>query len=99
MRPVLHGDVVAAARHLLTVPEVLRRQVMRKLIHRAGLADRFRRRFGRCHLLWGDGTLQGVASRRALAGEPYLDDLEYCACMALVFEVLIDRAPVSRGRR
>jgi hypothetical protein len=90
MRPVLHSDVVTAARHLLTVPDFLREMVIRKLIFRADAADAFRRRSGICHRLWGDGTLEAVASQYRLAPEPFLNDQAYCTCMELVFAALLE---------
>jgi len=89
MRPVLHGDVVTVARHLLTVPECLREMVVRKLIFRASVADGFRRRTGKKHRLWGDGTLEAVAVQHPLAAEPFLHDPDYCNCMATVFAKLL----------
>ena len=78
MRPVMQGDVVAVARHLLSVPEPFRAFVLRRLMFRADAADLFQRKSGRRHLLWGDGTLEAVAARSALVQEPFLDDPEYC---------------------
>lgn len=102
MRPVLHGDVVTVARHLLTLPECLREMVVRKLIFRASVADAFRRRTGKNHCLWGDGTLEAVAAQHPLAAEPFLHDPDYCNCMATVFSELLmwsaGRLAAGRGQ-
>lgn len=89
MRPVLHGDVVAAAMALLQVPQGRRAIAFDAMLDRASAADSYRKRFGRRHPEWGDGSLMAVALPRVFGPEPFLDDLEYCRCMALVFDRLV----------
>jgi hypothetical protein len=89
MRPVLHGDVVAAARVLYALPSKCRDGAMAHLLRNADLADRHRQRTGRAHPLWGDGSLMTAALAAAPPPEPRLDDAEYCGCMALVFDALV----------
>jgi len=91
MRPVVHADVVTAARALLAAPEEARAGLAARLIAEAGAADRWRLRTGRRHPLWGNGTLAAAAHRRALAREPALDDRDYCACLLRVFAALLAR--------
>ena len=102
MRPVLHGDVVAAARVLLTVAEDQRRGVMRDMLERASVADAYYKRFGRGHPIWGNGSLMAAAMVSDLAAEPFLDDPDYCNCWVVVFEGLIhwrsERALFNRPR-
>lgn len=90
MRPVLHGDAVAAARALLPVSAPLRPELIKSLILRADLADSYRARSGRSHADWGDGSLESAASRGPMAAEPYLDELGYCKCLILVFEAILN---------
>jgi len=59
------------------------------LIRAAFAADEYRRETGKCHPMWGDGTLEVAARNARLAPEPYLDDPDYCACLILVFEALL----------
>lgn len=92
MRPVLHGDVVAAARALLAVPEACCPAFVERMLNEAHWADAYRKRFGRSHRLFGDGTLQSSAVNYGLAPEPYLGTAEYCECMVLVFQGLLNRA-------
>ncbi len=103
MRPVLHGDVVAAARVLLRVPEAGRRALMRQLLEQASVADRFRKRLGRGHPVWGNGSLMAVAMGRPMMREPFLDDPDYCRCLVVVLKTLIlwrsERAAFNRPRR
>ncbi|MFT5001409.1 MAG: hypothetical protein ACI861_002490 [Paracoccaceae bacterium] len=98
MRPILHGDVVASARALLAVDEAKRCRLMQRLISEASLADVYRRHRGRAHPMWGDGSLEVAASSHDLMPEPYLDEVDYCQCMCVVFEALIQwskRSPVN----
>jgi hypothetical protein len=91
MRPVLHGDAVAAARALFVLPAEDRDQAMALMLSRAEAADCYRRRFARAHPQWGNGSLMAAAMSQRLPPEPPLDDAEYCRCVASVFSVLADR--------
>ncbi|RME16879.1 MAG: hypothetical protein D6801_04575 [Alphaproteobacteria bacterium] len=92
MRPVLHGDATTAALVLLAAPPALRPGILRRMLREADAADAWRARTGRAHPLWGTGTLMSAAMRRPRAREPYLDDRDYAACLAMVFEALVARA-------
>lgn len=91
MRPVGHGDVTAAACALLRVPAEKRAHLLARLLAEAETADAYRRETGRLHPLWGNGSLMGAAMGHARAREPFLDEPEYAACMAMVFEALVVR--------
>lgn len=56
------------------------------------------RKTGRCHPLWGNGSLMGAARKRMLAPEPGFDDPEYCRCFEMVLEALIARRAHAPGR-
>lgn len=88
MRPVLHGDAVAAARALLLVPRADRLHAMHTYLARADAADRYRKRFGRAHPCWGNGALMAVVQGEGEPPEPPLDASEYCRCLAEVFLAL-----------
>ena len=70
------------------VPPGRRELLSRMLVREADCADRFVRRLGKLHPLWGNGTLYGAASRRALAPEVSFDDPEYCRCLVLILAQL-----------
>lgn len=89
MRPVLHGDIVGAARALLAVKAEQRAGLIGRLIAQAGWADRFRAQKGRAHPFWGDGSLEVAAAHHRQLPEPFLDQPEYCDCMIAVFEALL----------
>lgn len=89
MRPVLHGDVVAVARAVMTLPAAMRGRRIRAYLDMALAADAYRKRFGRAHPVWGNGALMSAVGPLAGA-EPPLSDRRYCASLAQVFEVLLD---------
>ena len=91
MRPVLHGDVSAAARVLYLMPAPLRALACKRMIDEAEAADRFSARTGRVHPLFGNGSLMGAARKRKLAPEPGFDDREYCQCFEQVLRALVER--------
>lgn len=101
MRPVLHGDVVAAARVLYALPEERRVAELDRLVRAASWADRFRRHFRRAHPCWGDGSLMAVALTEDPPPEPRLSDPDYCGCLTMVLDLLAiprDRWAVSAVR-
>jgi len=91
MRPVLHGDVVAAARALRAVPAAQRPRLVRRIIAAAEFADRYRRRVGRAHPDFGGGSLMAAAGAWPRRPEPLLDDPDYLGCLACVIEALLAR--------
>ncbi|WP_170564532.1 DUF7742 family protein [Ruegeria atlantica] len=89
MRPVLHGDVSAAARALLNVPSAEREHLCARMINEAELADTFVGQFGQLHPLFGNGSLMTAARTRPLADEPSFDDMQYCQCFEMVLRCLV----------
>lgn len=96
MRTITHGDVTAAARAVRDLPPAARRRAVQSLLERADAADRFRKRFGRAHPFWGNGSLMAVALAASGRGEPFLSDLDYLEAMAAVVEALLDRSGGAR---
>lgn len=97
MRPILHGDVVAAARVLFAAPPGRRAGLMRALLDRAGWADAYRRHAGRAHPFWGDGSLMSAALALRPGPEPGTQDDDYCACLCQVLEAVVARRAGQRG--
>jgi hypothetical protein len=93
----MHGDVVAAARVLYARAEAERGETMERLLVQAKRADRYRREMGKPHPFWGDGSLMSAALLYDPPAEPKLADEEYCACLAMVFETLINRERTGRS--
>ncbi len=97
MRTITHGDVTAAARAVRGLSRDAQRQAILSLVEKAHAADRYRRRFGRLHPLWGNGSLMAAAlGAGAAPGEPFLADTDHLEAMAAVVEALLDR---RRGPR
>ena len=100
MRRILHGDLVAMARHLLTLPPDQRPAACAQALDQADAADRFRKRLGRAHPRWGNGTLMARARVIPLPREPALCDPAYAACLILVLQsVMQRRAHALKQRR
>ncbi len=96
MRPVTLTDLAAAARVLLALPEARRAAAMAALIVRAEAADRYRRRNGLGHPVYGNGTLLAAALAHPAAA-PEAGARDYLACLALATEAVLRHpaAPVA----
>ena len=91
MRPLRPADVMAAARALLSAPTAVRPELMRRMMVEADMADSYRRRLGRVHRIWGNGTLASAALVRPLAAWQKPDDSDLLECLALVTDALLVR--------
>ena len=89
------GDVIAAARVLAPWPRACRPKLLWRLVQEAAHADAHRRRTGRMHPAWGDGSLMAAALRRRVAKEPSLADEDYREAVILVLD-WIGRHPRPR---
>jgi hypothetical protein len=92
VRPVLHGDLVAAARALLAVAPRLRPGLARRMLRSAELADRHRRLYGRPHPRFGGGSLMAAAAAWPMRPEPSLDDPDYLECLQSMLAALRARS-------
>lgn len=95
MRPVLIGDVLAAARVLRDLPEEARGVELARLLAEADLADRIRKRTGRAHPRYGNGSLMAAALARQPGPEAFLSDPEMLDAVGRVVAAL--RARAGRG--
>jgi len=93
------GDAIAAAQVLRAVPGCSRRGHLGAMLARAHAADLWRKRLGRGHPAWGNGSLMALAMAEgaARAPAPSLADPEFAAAMSIVFEALAARARRARG--
>ncbi len=89
MRTVIHGDVVAAAMAVRTLPASLRGDEIIRYLDRAHAADAYRKRLGKVHPFWGNGSLASAVGR-VPAAEPFLSDTQYLEALSSVFETLLD---------
>ena len=91
MRPLLYGDLSAAARVLLHRPRGSRPRLARQMLAEAEIADLDRRSTGRLHPRFGNGSLMGAARMRVLADEPGFDNPDFCACFLTVLRAVMAR--------
>ena len=85
MRPVMHGDVTALARALMSVPADTRNQLCNLILSQTHSADCYRKRFNKPHSDWGNGSLMAMARGMGLQAEPELAHVDYCDCLERVF--------------
>lgn len=95
MRRVLHGDVSAVACVLYQVGGACREALLARLFTQAAAADAYRKRHKSLHPVWGDGSLMSVALNQPHLAEPFLDEPDYAACMAMVFNALAAQSKMS----
>ena len=95
MRPLAPADLSLAARALLPLPEPARKTAILRLIGEAEAADRYRKRLGRAHPFWGNGSLEAAARCKVLAAPQSLSNPDYLCCLALVLEALVRRRGIA----
>jgi hypothetical protein len=88
MRRVGLGDLVAAAGALAAVPFGDRGALMVQMLTEAETADAFRRREGRMHPEFGNGTLMAVALARPQGAQPQ-DGGQSLICLAQALEAVL----------
>lgn len=99
MRPVILADLLVSAQAVLGAPPALLPIMVDRLIARADAADRFRRRIGRAHPSWGDGTL-AAAAEAVPASEPLaLSDPDAAEALAAVLLAIARRRREGLVRR
>lgn len=90
MRSITHGDVCDAARRLVGLPDDCWAKAVWAALEHADIADRFRKRTGRGHAFWGDGSLSAsVRSEGGLVAEPPLSDMRYLEAVAEVIHSIL----------
>ena len=91
MRTILLGDVVAAARVLLALPDGRRAAAMDQMLDQAHVAHKVFKRLGRPHPGWGDGSLMSRALASPQCREPFVSDPRYISVLVAVLEALLRR--------
>lgn len=82
--PLIHGDVVALARGLMRAPEAEWPAMAGCAFARARVAGRYRRREGRPHPRWGDGSLEAAVSGWPKGPEAGFDDARWRRAVVVV---------------
>jgi len=89
MRMVLAGDVFALAHWLVGMPPPEQRSACDQMLQEAEWADKYRKRHGRCHPSWGNGSLMGRLGQEVVPkGFPKFSDPEFCETVVLVLTCL-----------
>lgn len=89
MRHVAPTDLSTAARALMALPEAARSAEAKRMMAEAEAADSYRKRMGRSHPVWGNGTLEGAARSRRLAAPRSLSETDYLSCLAAVLDAIL----------
>jgi len=97
MRSVSHGDICAAARVLLALPEADWPRQIATLLDEAHHADRYRKAFARYHPRLGTGTLMSAALARRPAPAPPVSETRHLQALAFVLEAVLARRAAGQG--
>lgn len=84
MRAVHLADIEVAARALAVVAPPDRQNRLLELMKNAHLADKVRKKFGKSHPEFGNGTLMSAALKGPLAPRPDYITTDFAACLRLV---------------
>ena len=90
MRPVLAGDVFALAHALQRLSGPAHQTTCMRWLQEADWADKYRKRFGVLHPVWGNGSLMGRIGAQSctITACPAFQSAEFCASLASVLVVL-----------
>lgn len=99
MRPILSGDLLIAARALLCVPAPKRAGRMRQWLDESHWADGYRKRLGRAHPRWGNGSLMSRAMAEPLAPTGWMQGGEIEALGVVIAAVIQWRGRIGALQR
>jgi hypothetical protein len=91
MRQVHLSDLLNLVDHMRSFTKADRKSEISKIFDQAHAADKYRKRFGKAHQLWGDGSLNMlfyVSRNHILKTHDCLDDI---SILKDVFEAFCDR--------
>lgn len=88
MRRVHLTDLNIATRVLMAADESCRHGIAAELIANAQIADRYRKRTGRNHFVWGAGSLADACRNHPRAMRPLGCDPLFLTCLATVITAL-----------
>ena len=90
MRPLSPGDLDCAVAVVMAQPPHVRAEVAARLLAQADLADRYRKRLGRAHPLYGTGSLMSAALGWPEGPRVRVYDASYCAALIVVLMAVQD---------
>lgn len=90
MRAVTSGDIHLLARHLAGFRRAERGAAALRILEQAHVADSYRKRMGKAHGFWGDGSLAAATPRSVLVGAgPAVLDLPHLEAMGNALEAIL----------
>lgn len=89
MRAVHLSDLNMAARTLICARVPDRAVMLASLLEQAHVADKYRKRTGRAHPQFGNGTLSDACQQHPRASMPDRCDPQYLGCLAVVINGLL----------
>ncbi len=89
MRPVQLADLDGAARALLRAEPSQRVSAAHALCNEARVADKYRKRIGRPHPMFGTGTLMAAAARYEKYPRHDQCDSAYLECLRIIIDQVI----------
>lgn len=84
------GDLDCAVAVVMAQPPQARAEVAERLLYEADVADRFRKRLGRAHPVYGTGSLMSAALGWPDAPRGRVYDASYCAALIVVLTAVQD---------
>lgn len=99
MRPIAPSDISVAARMLLVLPQDQRGRAISTLIAQAEAADRYQKRMGHPHPVWGNGSLEGAARGHTISPPQSYAETDYLTVMARVLTALVEHRTDSTKSR
>ena len=90
MRPLGPGDLDCAVAVVMRQPPVERKAVAARLLFEADVADRYRKRLGRAHPVYGSGSVLSAALRWPDGPRGRVYDASYCAALIVVLTAVQD---------
>lgn len=88
MRPILPGDLDCAVAVVMAQPPATRAAVAARMLEQADLADRYRKKLGRAHPVYGTGSLMSAALCWPEGPRGRVYDASYCAALIVVLRAL-----------
>lgn len=84
MRPLMPGDLDCAVAVVMRQSPEDRADVAERLLFEADVADRYRKRLGRAHPVYGSGSLMSAALGWPCGAGGRVYDASYCAALIVV---------------
>lgn len=92
MRRIVLGEILVVAQHLMSVPRLARGEVISHWVEQAHCADKYRKKMGKEHVLWGNGSLIDRVDPRPVSKPSTFSDLGFLVALGAVLEAVVERS-------